>query len=234
MIKKHFVLLMMALLVFSSCSNDDDDSSIDKPYEFKDQYISGLITPVNSSSFSPYLLKLNNDGEGTFYNSTSEVPGKWTLSKEKDTLQFVSNNKEKWFTYILDKSKKVTKATYEVRFYKKDGTYEEAKVKYKNEGEVNVIPTKNQLSGNAYTGKLIQFGNEVKYPVYTYSFDKSGLKMSYGAEEMKTVDYNLYDNVAFRFQGENVKHFGIIYKGKLYTFRQEGLWFWGEFSKVSK
>lgn len=230
LLSTEFLLFVAAVVFLTSCgiTNDSDDN--DEFLLYPDHYIAGTISSVESNRYSPYLIRFENDNVAYFISTTASFPGKYTF--QGDTLFFQTDDLEKVTGFSIVNNE-ITDSHYEVRFYQEDGSYEPAPVKYTATGELGESPDNNQLAGKSFVGDQHRFGMEgVFQENFTYLFSDAEDTYGSGTENIddQSHTYELFSNVAFRYQEGNTKEFGVLINNQLIVFRESGLFYWGTYS----
>lgn len=222
------VLVSIIVFGFQSCDSDDD---VNEPiFRWSEQYIAGKLSPTSATDrYSPFMILLDDVDSGQLITSTKVFEGMYET--RNDSLIFKTNDKEKWFFFKLD-GNKVTSSHYEVRFYKKDGTYKPAPVSYNSTFYQGNTHKDNQLVGHKYVGDLYKlFTSGIFKEGYTISFEDSG--HSYESGEIGHIHYKMFGNVAFRSEKDGRREFGVLIDGKLVfdAIDDKGFSYWGTFKK---
>lgn len=221
------ILTCFIIFSFQSCKKDDNTETV---FKWSEQYIAGKLSPTKASNrYSSFMILLDDAKSGQLISSTKVFDGVYEV--KKDSLIFRTKDKEKWFMFKLDDNK-ITSSHYEVRFYKKDGTYKPAPVSYKSTFYQAKRAKDNQFLGNKYVGNLHKlFTSGVFKKDYTIYFESSG--HSYESGSIAHIHYKTYGNVAFRSQEKGRKEFGVLIDGKLVisAVDSKGFSYWGTFDK---
>lgn len=222
------ILAVLAAFSFQSCNKKDDVGG--PVFKWSTQYIAGKISPTSSANrYGAFMILLDDAKSGQLITSTKVFEGGYTLSK--DSLIFKTNDKEKWFFFKLNDNK-ITSSRYEVRFYKKDGSYKPAPVSYNATFYQAERQKNNQFLGHKYVGNLHKlFTSGVFKKDYAIRFASAG--KSYESGKLTDIAYKTFGNVAFRAEKDRRKEFGVLIDGKLVisAVDRKGFSYWGTFEK---
>lgn len=222
--------ILACLSIFSILSCDNDETLKIPVFKWSEQYIAGKISPKSSPDrYSSYAILLNDDKSGQLITATKVFEGKY--EEKTDSLIFTTTDQEKWFVFRVNDNK-ISSSHYEVRFYKKDGTYKPAPVKYTTTFYQESKPKKNQILGNTYVGDLYKmFSSGVYQKGYIIQFDASG--HAYQSGNIDHIHYKTFGNVAFRSEQNGRKEFGVLVDDTLIISAtdEKGFSYWGTFTK---
>ncbi|CEN53943.1 hypothetical protein ACF3OB_00410 [Capnocytophaga canis] len=221
MMKNIFRISFLAtiLIIMSSCTKDEQlqKPDLEKEFDITEHFIAGTIGDKNKSV---YVINFLEKGKAVFLNSSQELIGNYTLTKDSLIFEIKSDSNYRIAKFALNDKKQVTSAYYRA-----------LKKVYPATATLVSIPEENQLVGKVFKGEEYKFGESFR-PVFHYKFDEKGTHYGSGVD-VNAVTPNkkleLINNCVFRFKDTGISEIGYFVGNTLTVFRYQGLYYFGEY-----